>query len=354
MDAVIELDNIKKRFGEVEVVKGIDLQIQKGELVSLLGPSGCGKTTTLRMIAGFEAPSDGRVLLHKNDISNVPVRRRNLTMVFQNYALFPHMNVYDNVAFGLNMRKIDKKTIRKKVEFLLDIVKLSGFEERMPAQLSGGQQQRVALARALITEPEVLLLDEPFGALDKKLRETMQLELRNILKKLGITSIFVTHDQEEALVLSDRIVVMNNGKIEQVGTPKETYEYPKTKFVAGFIGISNIFDGTVKLDDRGRKYISCNGVPLYFENNEYQKQQTLIIRPEWIEIQEYGCREENALDGIIQDIKYLGTNVHYYIDAGLSDPIIASNPNTSDASIKMRGDRISVICPCQALRPVAS
>lgn len=350
MSTVIELMDIGKRFGSFDAVKGLNLQIEDGELISLLGPSGCGKTTTLRMIAGFETPTSGSILLYGKDINHVPVRLRNLTMVFQNYALFPHMDVYDNIAFGLNMRKTEKSMIREKVEKLLSIVKLEGFEKRLPSQLSGGQQQRVALARALITEPDVLLLDEPFGALDKKLRESMQLEIRNILKNLGITAIFVTHDQEEALVLSDRIVIMNSGAIEQVGTPKQTYEYPRTKFVADFIGVSNIFEGDVHLTEDGNRYLDWNGVKLYFEGGQDREKQALAIRPEWVELYSENLEKENSIHGEIADVKYFGNNVQYFIYTGADKPVIASNPNTDSFGAYRRGDRVTIVCRKSALR----
>jgi len=352
MSAVIELKNIKKQFGNFEAVKDMDLAIQKGELVSFLGPSGCGKTTTLRMIAGFETPTEGSIFLNGRDINNVPARLRNLTMVFQNYALFPHMTVFQNIAFGLNMRKADKAEIKKKVDDLLQIVKLAGFEKRLPSQLSGGQQQRVALARALITNPEVLLLDEPFGALDKKLREAMQLEIRNILKTLNITAIFVTHDQEEALVLSDKVVVMNNGKIEQMGTPKETYEFPQTKFAANFIGVSNIIEGEFKTDERKGSYMECRNTKLYFDGGQVEHPQVLAIRPEWVELHMGKAEAENSLDGVIADVKYFGNNVQYFVDAKLPEPVIVSCPNTDGYSSMKRGIPVTVAFPRQALRAI--
>jgi spermidine/putrescine ABC transporter ATP-binding subunit len=241
----LRLEGISKRFGDVVALQRSDLVVEPGMLVSLLGPSGCGKTTTLRIIAGFEAPDTGRVVIGGNDVSLLPPNKRGLGMVFQNYSLFPHMTVEQNIGFGLQMAKVDGTEIAKRVKEMLDLVELPGTEARFPNQLSGGQQQRIALARSLVTRPAVLLLDEPLGALDKNLRETMQFELRRIQHTLGTTTILVTHDQEEALTLSDQVVVMDHGQILQMGTPSEIYEYPRTRFVSEFLGTSNLFHGTL-------------------------------------------------------------------------------------------------------------
>lgn len=240
--AIIRLENVHKQFGANEVVKGVDLCVQPGEFLTLLGPSGCGKTTTLRMIAGFEEVSDGRILIDGNDMSNVPPYRRPVNTVFQNYALFPLMNVYDNIAYGLTIRKLPRGQIKEKVMQVLHTVQMEGFETRKIRQLSGGQKQRVAIARALVNDPKVLLLDEPLGALDFKLRKQMQLELKRLQKQLNITFIYVTHDQEEAMTMSDRIAVMHDGEIEQIDIPRNIYDAPQTKFVADFIGESNILE----------------------------------------------------------------------------------------------------------------
>ena len=243
-NTIIELKNISKSFDkETMVIDNLNLEIKKGEFVTLLGPSGCGKTTILRMIGGFETPTEGQILLHGEDISKLPPNKRPINTVFQKYALFPSMNIYDNIAFGLKIKKLDKKTIDEKVRRALEIVDLEGFEKRGVATLSGGQQQRIAIARAIVNEPEILLLDEPLGALDYKMRKEMQLELKEMHRTLGITFIFVTHDQEEALTMSDKIVVMADGKVQQVGTPEEIYDTPSNVFVADFIGESNIFNG---------------------------------------------------------------------------------------------------------------
>ncbi|MFL0247297.1 ABC transporter ATP-binding protein [Candidatus Clostridium stratigraminis] len=259
-EAIIRLVNTVKSFGNGgnAAVKGISLDVMPGEFLTILGPSGCGKTTTLRLIAGFEKPTEGNIFIGNEDVISEPPYRRNVNTVFQNYALFPHMNVFDNIAFGLTMKKLPKNEIKSKVEEMLKIVQLDGYENRMPSQLSGGQKQRVAIARAVINNPKVLLLDEPLGALDLKLRKQMQIELKHLRKRLGITFVFVTHDQEEALTMSDRIVVMNNGYIEQVASPEEIYERPKTKFVADFIGETNIFEGYVTEVDNDRAMLKIN------------------------------------------------------------------------------------------------
>lgn len=238
---ILQLKDIRKSFGESQVLNGVTLEIQAGEFVTLLGASGCGKTTTLRIIAGLETPDSGQVILEGRDITKFEPNRRPVNMVFQNYALFPHMNVAENIGYGLKIRKVPKNVIAEKTEEMLKLVQLEGYGKRMPAQLSGGQRQRVAIARAVVNEPKVLLLDEPLGALDLKLRRQMQLELKRLQKQLGITFIYITHDQEEAINMSDRIAVMNGGVLEQVGTPNEIYYHPKTSYVADFVGNANIF-----------------------------------------------------------------------------------------------------------------
>ncbi len=248
---VLRLDDIYKDFGETKVLKGISLDILPGEFITLLGPSGCGKTTTLRIIAGLETATRGRVLIDGQDVSSLPPEKRPVNTVFQNYALFPHMNVYNNIAYALTLRREKKEVIREKVTRLLELVQLPGFEKRMPSQLSGGQRQRVAIARALVLEPKILLLDEPLGALDLQLRRQMQVELKTLQEKLKTTFIYITHDQEEALNMSTRIAVMNEGHFEQVGTPEEIYEHPVTRFAASFIGQANILEGVV--EEKGEK-----------------------------------------------------------------------------------------------------
>jgi len=280
MTAAIELESVRKAFGgPAAAVDGVSLAIAEGEFFSLLGPSGCGKTTTLRMIAGFVAPDEGRVLLHGEDVTTVPPNRRPVNMVFQQYALFPHMTVYDNVAFGLKMAHVPRAEHRERVADILRVVALEGYERRRPRQLSGGQQQRVALARALVNRPAALLLDEPLGALDVKLRRHMQLELKRIQHELGTTFVYVTHDQEEALAMSDRIAVMSDGRVEQLGTPREIYEHPASAFVADFVGTVNVI-GDVS------------------------------VRPERIRI----LRDGGRLDGVVADVVYLGVYRQFHVD----------------------------------------
>lgn len=256
-EVVLQLDGIEKSFGNVRVLNGIDLSVRKGEFITLLGPSGCGKTTTLRIIAGLEAPDRGRVLLAGKDVTDEEPNKRNVNMVFQNYALFPHMTVEANIGYSLRLKRIDKATIKRTVAEALELVQLSGYEKRMPDELSGGQRQRVAIARAIVNRPAVLLLDEPLGALDLQLRHQMQIELKRLQKRLGVTFIYITHDQEEALNMSDRIAVMRNGKFEQIGTPSEVYDRPKTSYVARFVGSANIITGSV---------ISVDGTEAAFQN----------------------------------------------------------------------------------------
>ncbi|MDU4937450.1 MAG: ABC transporter ATP-binding protein [Clostridium sp.] len=301
---IIELKNISKQYDDNTVLDNLSLNIRKNEFVTLLGPSGCGKTTTLKIIAGFETADSGSIMFKNKDISDVPPYKRQLNTVFQKYALFPHMNVYENIAFGLKIKKLSKDEIDKKVKEMLRMVSLSGFEKRSIESLSGGQQQRVAIARALVNEPEVLLLDEPLGALDLKLRKEMQLELKKIQQELGITFIFVTHDQEEALTMSDTIVVMNKGLIQQKGTPEDIYNEPANAFVADFIGESNILDGVMVEDFKvifADREFEC--VDKGFEPNE---EIDVVIRPEDFKIVK---AEEGMLKGTVKSVIFKG--VHY-------------------------------------------
>jgi spermidine/putrescine transport system ATP-binding protein len=284
-DPVIRLDGVSKRFGDFVAVDRADFDIAEGEFFSMLGPSGCGKTTTLRMIAGFEQPTSGRILLHGDDVSRTAPHKRDVNTVFQNYALFPHMSVFDNVAFGLRNRKTPEKVVKDRVHELLEVVRLPEFADRRPQQLSGGQQQRIALARALVNLPKALLLDEPLGALDLKLRQVMQLELKRIQREVGITFIFVTHDQEEALTMSDRIAVMNQGRVEQIGTPTEIYHQPASAFVAGFIGTANLLPVTVRSQDGDQVSVESSGVgafcvPSAGRTYEPGTEATIMVRPE--------------------------------------------------------------------------
>lgn len=307
LENIIELKNLSKRYDDNQVLDNLSLDIKKNEFLTLLGPSGCGKTTTLKIIAGFEYADEGKVLFEERDITDIPPHERQINTVFQKYALFPHMNIYENIAFGLKIKKLPKDEIDKKVKEMLKLVALDGFERRQVESLSGGQQQRVAIARALVNEPKVLLLDEPLGALDLKLRKEMQMELKKIQKKLGITFIFVTHDQEEALTMSDKIIVMNKGKIQQMGTPQDIYNEPENSFVARFIGESNIFDG-IMLEDYlvefcGKKF-KC--VDKDFEKNENIE---VVIRPEDVKMVE---PEKGMLKGKVTSVLFKG--VHYEIE----------------------------------------
>ena len=307
LENIIELRNLSKRYYDNQVLDNLSLDIKKNEFLTLLGPSGCGKTTTLKIIAGFEYADEGKVLFEEKDITDIPPYERQINTVFQKYALFPHMNIYENIAFGLKIKKMPKDEIDKKVKEMLKLVALEGFENRQVESLSGGQQQRVAIARALVNEPKVLLLDEPLGALDLKLRKEMQMELKKIQKKLGITFIFVTHDQEEALTMSDKIIVMNKGKIQQMGTPQDIYNEPENSFVARFIGESNIFDG-VMLEDYLVEFCSTKFkcVDKDFEKNENIE---VVIRPEDIKMVE---PQKGMLKGKVTSVLFKG--VHYEIE----------------------------------------
>ena len=316
----LTLENISKVFpargnvGEVTAVHNVDLEIQKGELVTLLGPSGCGKTTTLRMLAGFEFPTSGRIFLDGREINALPPHKRDMSMVFQSYALFPHLTVYENVAYGLNVQRLSQSTIAERVNRVLDLVHLPGYGDRAPGQLSGGQQQRVALARALIMEPKVLLMDEPLSNLDAKLREEMRTEIRRIQKELNITSVYVTHDQIEAMTLSDRIVIMNEGLIEQIGTPVEVYRYPNSRFVANFIGRANFIDGVVLAQNGSRLKVKSLGESIALSNikRDFREGEdvTLIVRPEMVEIKKKG----GLYSGVIRRAVYLGDMIEYAVE----------------------------------------
>src|SRR5262245_7220483 len=347
----IELSGVVKEFrarGEVIVaVAGIDLAIAEGEFFSLLGPSGCGKTTTMRMVAGFEEPTAGVIQLHGKDVIGVPPNKRDVNMVFQSYALFPHMNVFENVAFGLRRKAVAKPEITRRVGEMLEIVDLAGRGERRPRELSGGQQQRVALARALVNHPRALLLDEPLGALDLKLRQAMQVELKRIQREVGITFVYVTHDQGEALTMSDRIAVMNDGLIEHLGTPREIYEHPATRFVAGFIGTSNLISGEVDRLDGDRAIIEISPeeriiVPVADRAVSPGSRLELTVRPEKIDLstarpQGDGC----ALRGTVAEVVYLGTSTNFSVSttAG-SDLVVFQQNSASAADVAARGDSV--------------
>jgi spermidine/putrescine transport system ATP-binding protein len=322
--------------------------IGEGEFFSLLGPSGCGKTTTLRMIGGFEEPTEGQILLYGNDVVGVPPNHRDVNMVFQSYALFPHMSVFDNVAFGLRRKSVDRGETSRRVNEMLELVQLDGKSDRRPRELSGGQQQRVALARALVNRPRALLLDEPLAALDLKLRQQMQIELKRIQREVGITFIFVTHDQGEALTMSDRLVVMNAGRIEQLGAPREVYERPRTRFVAGFIGTSNLITGTVKSIDGGTAVLDTGVdesvvVPDANEAGaQVGAQLDITVRPEKIVLSDEQPEAGRcAIRGRVTEVVYLGTATHYAIKAADGAELLVFLQNASDAEdIAHRNDEV--------------
>ena len=306
---IIELKNISKNFEDQQVLKGIDLNIYENEFLTLLGPSGCGKTTLLRIIGGFEEPSNGQLIFDGQDISKVPPYKREVNTVFQKYALFPFLNVADNIAFGLNLKKMDKDVIEKKVSKMLELVGLKGFEKRDVTLLSGGQQQRVAIARALVNEPKVLLLDEPLGALDAKLRKDMQTELKKIQKEVGITFIFVTHDQEEALSMSDTIVVLNDGVIQQIGTPMDIYNEPQNRFVAEFIGESNIIEGNMIKDC----LVNFDGIDWECVDKGFKDNEDIevVLRPEDMDVVE---PEAGKVSGTIISKVFMGVHYEYLVE----------------------------------------
>ena len=348
----IELVGVAKEYHShgdvVAAVKGMDLAIREGEFFSMLGPSGCGKTTTMRMIAGFEDPTRGSVFLHGVDVTGVAPNKRDVNMVFQSYALFPHMSVFENVAFGLKRKSVASAEIRQRVADMLAIVDLTGREKRQPRELSGGQQQRVALARALVNRPRALLLDEPLGALDLKLRQHMQVELKRIQREVGVTFVYVTHDQNEALTMSDRIAVMNDGSIEHLGTPRDIYEHPATKFVAGFIGTSNLIGGAVSALDNGRAVITFGPgerivVPL--PNNGVRPGQNLelTVRPEKIDIttDEPAAGDRSVVRGVVTEVVYLGTSTNYNVRTSAGSEVVVFDQNASNADfVAVRGDQV--------------
>jgi spermidine/putrescine transport system ATP-binding protein len=339
----VRLERVTKRFGEFTAVDALSLEILQGEFFSLLGPSGCGKTTTLRMIGGFEEVTSGTIFVGGEDVTDRPPFKRQTNTVFQNYALFPHLSVYENIAFGLRRRKVPSGEIRHQVEFMLKLVELPGFEHRRPNQLSGGQQQRIALARALINHPRVLLLDEPLGALDLKLRKQMQVELKRIQSEIGITFVFVTHDQEEAMTMSDRIAVMRHGRIEQLGTPEELYERPTTDFVAGFLGVSNLLDAEVL--ERGDRFAELrlhDGTVVRAPSGALNGSDRVRIgiRPEKLRVLAVGdvradfAADTNAIEGIVLDASYIGVSTQYLIQTadGHKLTVYAQNLETSGAA----------------------
>jgi spermidine/putrescine ABC transporter ATP-binding subunit len=341
--ADVILRGVTKMFGPVTAVNDLSLVIPRGIFLSLLGPSGCGKTTTLRLIAGFEHPSQGDIFIRGARVNLVPAYRRDFSMVFQNFALFPHMTVAHNVAFGLRMRGMPRKERETRVRDALALVHLAGFEDRYPKQLSGGQQQRVALARAIVVRPAVLLLDEPLGSLDKKLREEMQVELRQLQQEIGITTVFVTHDQEEALTLSDRVAVMNGGKVEQMDTPRELYERPATDFVANFLGVSNIFDGRVTGRDGGEALVAIGPIQvraLWEGGLEIGAPIRVAVRPEKIRLRPRDAKE--GLSARVRHAVYLGATTHFYLDGLEGQSLVVHVQNiTPDTAPWAAGDEVT-------------
>ncbi len=340
----VELRDVTKRFGEVTAVASVSLAVMRGEFLTLLGPSGCGKTTLLRMIAGFESPDAGRVILNGSDVTELSPHQRDVTTVFQHYALFPHLNVFDNVAFGLERRRVTRAEIKRRAAGALEMVRLEGLDERQPGELSGGQQQRVALARALVLEPRVLLLDEPLAALDLKLRKQMQLELKGLQRRLGISFIYVTHDQEEALTMSDRIVVMNAGRVEQIGRAEEVYERPLTEFVAGFIGLSNVIEGTVESVSEDCSILRIGNASASVRANgvEPGDRVRVLIRPEKISISPGVA--PHSLGGKIESAVYLGESTQWKVtmEDGQAITVLEQNRAPFQSALGRIGETVAV------------
>ena len=349
----VVLVDLVKRFADVTAVAGINLDMPPGEFFSLLGPSGCGKTTTLRLIAGFERPDEGQILLDGVDMVQTPPHKRNVNTVFQSYALFPHLSVADNVGFGLRYKEISKQEAKKRVSDSLELVRLQGLERRRPSQLSGGQQQRVALARALVLNPSVLLLDEPLGALDAKLRKALQIELKALQEEVGITFIYVTHDQEEALTMSDRLAVMSNGRVEQIGTPSEVYEEPSTAYVADFLGVSNLMDADAEGADRdGRCRIQLGDFELVAARGDTDARGDVkvVIRPERVRLEESGTKGENRIPGMVERVVYVGSTMQVIVHLASGPTLQAWVQNQGGGLPFAQGHPLTVHLPADALR----
>ena len=341
--ATIQIKDVNKVYGENHIVKNLNLDVYQGEFLTLLGPSGCGKTTTLRMLAGFEEPTDGEVLLNGMEISNIPPYKRDVNTVFQSYALFPHMTVRENIGYGLRMKKVKKQEIERRVNEALQLVQMEEFADRKPRQLSGGQQQRVAIARAIINNPAVLLLDEPLGALDLKLRKQMQLELKHLQQRLGITFIYVTHDQEEALTMSDRVAVMNKGRIEQIDSPKEIYYSPKTKFVADFIGETNLLQGKVKDKNTENTIVCLEGKDMFFkveESGGIQEEVYISVRPEHISIVD-NENDTNCFEAIVKEHIFVGSVSKIIVTLSSGKEIVVQESTQSESSFSV-GEKVYV------------
>jgi spermidine/putrescine transport system ATP-binding protein len=353
----IQLEKLTKEFDDgVVAVDGIDLEMPPGEFFTMVGPSGCGKTTTLRMIAGFERPTSGRILLDGADVAQVPPHRRNVNTVFQSYALFPHLDVAGNVAFGLKYQRCTKAETRSRVAEALALVQLAGFERRKPAQLSGGQQQRVALARALVLRPRVLLLDEPLGALDARLRKDLQVELKALQAELGITFVFVTHDQEEALTMSDRLAVMNLGRVEQAGAPKDVYEEPQTVFVANFLGVSNLFSAEAAVGNGGGCALRIGERALRAEQGDTGARGAVsaMIRPERVGVEPHGTEGENRVPGLVERAVFLGGSYEVHVRLLGGDLLKATIPNDGIPLPFEEGTPVTVYLPADAVRVLAA
>ena len=346
----VQLVDLVKSFGEVNAVDGINMHIPGGEFFSMLGPSGCGKTTTLRLIGGFERPTEGRILLDGVDMAQTPPHKRNVNTVFQSYALFPFLTVEENVAFGLRFKNVSKQDAKRRAGEALAMVQLGGFENRRPSQLSGGQQQRVALARALVLNPAVLLLDEPLGALDAKLRKALQIELKALQEEVGITFVYVTHDQEEALTMSDRIAVMSNGRVEQVGSPEEVYEEPATAYVADFLGVSNLMTAEAEGGDAGD--VRLGDFRLTAERGERGAQGTvkLVIRPERVQLEDHGTGGENRIPGMVERVLYVGSIIQVLVHLAHGETLQAWVQNRGGEAQWQQGTPVTVHLPSDALR----